>query len=46
MRSEDQVKAKLHQLKQLQQAADSDAVRIQIEMLEWVLNQPTGSYHE
>ncbi|MDD9270513.1 hypothetical protein ACFPES_25995 [Paenibacillus sp. GCM10023248] len=45
MRTENQVKAKLIQLRELQKVNDTEAIRIQIEMLEWVLNQPTESYH-
>jgi len=49
MRTEDQIKRKLHELTQLlQHSQDEQRVNIvnaQIQMLEWVLNNPTGAYH-
>ena len=43
MRTEDQIKAKLTQLQTVQKQFDTEEIRIQIEMLEWVLNQPVGN---
>ncbi|MFC5651398.1 hypothetical protein ACFPYJ_20235 [Paenibacillus solisilvae] len=43
MRSEDQIKSKLIQLKSLN--GKNLEVEKQIEILEWVLNEPTEKYH-
>lgn len=49
MRTEDQIKRKLHELTELLQNCQNEqqtlAVKAQIEMLEWVVNNPTGAYH-
>ncbi|GIP10225.1 hypothetical protein J1TS5_23950 [Paenibacillus macerans] len=46
MRTEDQIKRKLYELKQLSaKRANDPVVQAQIEMLEWVLNQPIEKYH-
>jgi len=49
MRTEDQIKRKLHELTQLLENSQDEqrktVVRAQIEMLEWVVNNPTGAYH-
>lgn len=49
MRTEDQIKSKVHELSELLENCHSEqqmaTVRAQIEMLEWVINKPTGAYH-
>ncbi|MGG6311816.1 hypothetical protein [Paenibacillus macerans] len=46
MRTEDQVKRKLIELKQLLAVRENDPViQAQVDMLEWILNQPTEKYH-
>ncbi|WP_178075856.1 hypothetical protein [Paenibacillus oralis] len=46
MRTEDQIKRKLYELKQLSaKRANDPVVQAQIEILEWVLNQPIEKYH-
>jgi hypothetical protein len=49
MRTEDQVKRKQHELTQLLQNCQDEqrisTVKAQIEMLDWVMNNPTGAYH-
>jgi len=49
MRSEDQVKSKLYELRQLMQNSQDEmrlaTVQAQIEMLEWALHNPTEIYH-
>jgi polyhydroxyalkanoate synthesis regulator phasin len=52
MRSEDQIKRMINQLEQTAQrlnfadnAEEINAIRSQIEILEWVLNAPVGKYH-
>jgi hypothetical protein len=46
LRTEDQIKQKLIQLQQMQQQFYSAQFKHQIEILEWVLNNPTESYHQ
>jgi len=51
MRSEDQIKRMIIQLQQMMQRLDPaqeqeiKEIRGKIEMLEWVLDAPTGKYH-
>jgi hypothetical protein len=45
MRTADQVKTKLIQLKELQKKFNMEEIRLQIDILEWVLNEPTEKYH-
>lgn len=49
MRTEDQIKRKLYELKNsLQNSTNEERsllLRAQIEMLEWVLNEPIEKYH-
>lgn len=49
MRTEDQIKRKLHELTQLLENCEDEqraaSVKAQIEMLEWVIYNPTGAYH-
>ncbi|WP_198957469.1 hypothetical protein [Paenibacillus selenitireducens] len=52
MRSEDQIKRMIIQLEQTKQRLESvhesnelREIVARIEMLEWVLNAPTGKYH-
>lgn len=46
MRTEDQIKTKLNQLKQIQKKFNTAEIMARIEILEWVLNAPTEKYHE
>lgn len=52
MRSEDQIKRKINELRmtmqRIQEAGNQEMVnelQMRIEMLEWVLNAPTEKYH-
>lgn len=45
MRTQDQIKTKLTQLKETQKEANTQELKLQIEMLEWVLDEPTSQYH-
>lgn len=49
MRTEDQIKRKLYELNSLIQNSTNEErntlIRTQIEMLEWVLNEPVEKYH-
>lgn len=55
MRTENQIKRKLHELNTRKESLKSrddtaaaeqiDRLEEQIMLLEWVLNEPTGSYH-